>query len=219
MRSILDIISGMFDEKPSVYKGFETADNNFANLESRVNALEARNLKYYAKVRRDSIQTIATGGAGALISYTQTLYPQIGNMWDIANPESIFIRRNGVYHLNAGLTWLATGVGANTQRLIAMLLIRSGVTYTIEVDLKWISAVGLSSITQKINTSHYLYEGDVIQVNAFQNSGGNVNIYAGSATDLYNNYIVVAERMEDLRPGELGVDGLAKQSPPEIYFR
>jgi hypothetical protein len=179
-------------DQGKIFNALVIIDNNTQELLNRIKALEIRNMMYYVVVTHSVNQNIATGAA---LVFNTTIYPQFGNMHDNTNNnDKVFIRRDGVYHINAGAVLGANAGG--TFRTLAIALTRNGATINIAGSETLVANINLGL---NAGISYYCYVGDYIQVSLIHDIPGNLVVLTNAMT-----FLSVTERMEDLYPIDYG---------------
>ena len=197
MKNSKPFIQILRDEQPELYQAFVVADDNIRELLARITKLEERNLRYFCRAKHSTTQVIPNN-ATTTVNLNTTDYPQFGNMHDnTANNDKIYIRRDGVYYITANVVF---DVNATGIRQANIALTRNGATTAIAVDRDAAFAT-LGGILNPA-TMYYCREGDYIQLQVFQNSGGNLDLLQVSD---YSPTLLVSERREDLYPFQYGL--------------
>lgn len=197
-RNVLNLILPIKDKAPKEFEIFKILDNNINELLARVVKLEARNMRYYCRAYRATDQSIPDN-TNTFINFTNTDYPQFGNMHDNTNNnDGIYIRRTGVYYLGGAVVFASSAGGGS--RLLAIDIIRGGTTFSPVAPTIQVTPAG----TQRLNcfTAYYLYVDDIVKLRVLQTSGGPLDVlFSGTDTP----HLVVSERMEDLSPDQYGL--------------
>lgn len=195
MKNVRSIIQAIKDEYPDIFNAFVILDQNTNELLGRIQNIEKRNLQYYCLAYRDGALTVANNTVTPvnLIEF----YPQFGNMHDdTTNPAQFIIRRNGVYDVTGTCSFAAGGVATN--RAVIVSHIRGGVEINrISTRINQNTQIKLSA-----SGSLFCYVGDVLEFQVLQVSGGNLALIVGNVWD---NFMAVAERREDLDPSQYGL--------------
>lgn len=180
------------------FKAMSLVDEHITELESRVRNLEARNMKYFCKAIRTTVQTIPIGVL-TNINFDSTVYPEFGNMYNNVNPARIWIRRSGVYCMFACVQFEASNVG--TYREIEIDRVRNGVIGSI-VGHSSGPAGGTAALHLSVAAVDYLYEGDYLTLAVLHNANPDLDIEAHGE---HSPVLAVSERMEDLDPTQYGL--------------
>lgn len=120
----------------------------------------------YASVALGSTQSIATGGAGAFISWTSAP-TDTGAYWSAGAPTRLTIAQTGRYMIRGAITWDTNGTG---ERYIYIYKNGSDVPAADQRP----AVSGGNTITASQITLQ-LAAGDYIEISGYQNSGGNLN--------------------------------------------
>lgn len=182
------------------FKSLSVIDDHITKLENRVNAIEKRNMRYYARAYSEVVQNIP-GGVTTVILLERTEFPQFGNMHDNVNVNSqMYIRRNGVYYISAGIHLSVSLAG--TYRDFHIDLSRNGVPVTLAGHSS--PPLGAAGALLHLHTStvYYLYVGDLIYLSLIHNAPAGLSTVPEYP---HSPYLAVSERMEDLDPSQYGL--------------
>jgi hypothetical protein len=104
-----------------------------------------------------------------------------------ANPERITIVTPGIYHLSACVAFAASAVG---MRSLAIWL--GGVTMIASIDAMAITTGGFYT-TLAVCCDYALTAGQFVELQVFQNTGGNLNaLYLAAASPFFSAHLVSA---------------------------
>lgn len=126
-----------------------------------------------ASLTRSTVQSI--GAAGETLVLFDTLVYGTGGMWDAGDPERITFPRDGLYDIGFHLRFAPNATGARFGRIFYNGSTSNGVALPIEHNV-----TAAYATTVYAHTQWEFDEGDYIQLNAGQNSGGALNIEVGS---------------------------------------
>ncbi len=200
MKRILSLVEHLnsFKDRQKEFNAFKGLDDNCEELLNRIKAIELRNMKYFCTVQSNQIQLIIP--AGLVVTFNITVYPQFGNMHNNTGVDNanVYIRRNGVYHLAAGVQ-IEGGAGP-TFREARILVTRDGVINTVVLTRLPNVAINMA---WTLSRSMYLYTGDIVQLYLGHDGVASFDLMAD--TDLGTPFLSVSERMEDLDPNQYGL--------------
>jgi hypothetical protein len=137
-----------------------------ADLAEAVTALKNASADISARVRRAAVQSIATGGAGELIVFDTEDY-DTDDLFT-ASSDTLTIATDGKYSLKATATFAGNATGVRR-----LLLNKNGAPIDIARDNN--PTAGNDSVLH-LGTDHTFIATDTLTVNAFQDSGGALNL-------------------------------------------
>lgn len=207
MRNIRNLVQELKEERPNEFNAFLNLDKNTNELLGRIKKLEEKNLGYYVAVNRETDQILPISTPTSIV-FSRSLYPQIGNMWDVTStPSLIYIRRTGLYVCTCNIRYTDISEGLSGAILTSIIKYKlPGGNFTICQD--WYqhpAGLGLTIYSANLTVIDYLYEGSYVYLNVFHNTSsdtGQITAIAGGET--YPT-LRVMERREDLDPSEYGL--------------
>jgi len=146
-------------------------DDNDVHIDGSVNASTALGCRVY----RDSAQTIAHNTLTAL-SFSDEVNDTDLTGWAIGDPTKLYARHAGYYMAGGGVGWAAF----NGIRKLSCLVEYQGTTYL--ADSEFVLAENQISVLLVTTGMFYMAAGEYIRIIVYQNSGGNLDTIAGSAT-------------------------------------
>ena len=118
------------------------------------------------KVNRTTNQSVGSGSF-ASVSFNNEQFNPSG-MWDDAEPTRITFRQSGVYIVNGRVQW--DGNATNRREL---RILKNGTT---TLDNTTFIVSNTTDIQQQVTVIDSFNVNDYVQLQGFQNSGGNLNI-------------------------------------------
>lgn len=128
-----------------------------------------------ASVTRGSTQLISTA-SGTAVSFTSAAYQRLaGDMWVIGNPTKVVIKTTGKYSLSGFASFASNSTG---YRQFSIKVNGSVIRYVT------VPAVNGDETGLTISAQVSLAVSDYVELFAYQNSGGNLNVIAGAYLDV-----------------------------------
>lgn len=129
------------------------------------------------RVYRSTNQTI---GSGALtpVAFDFRSFDTLGSMWQPGDPSKIVLPVRGIYAARGHVRWQASAAGGSDK---ATSLTLSGTV--LDTDNEPLD--GTVERSANIGGEFYGEAGQVLQMQIFQNSGGNLNLVAASTYGIY----------------------------------
>lgn len=123
-------------------------------------------VRYGATVSNSSAQTLSNGSSTTLSWDTEVR--DDGGMWVVSpNPERIDIVVDGWYAVSLNVRWATNGTG------VRIIRVKNSTATLIDSSAGAVSGV---SLTQSASSVYFLSAGDYVYAEAYQNSGGNLDI-------------------------------------------